>query len=79
MHRIDPNYGMNMGLINEIRMESGSLVNPRGIIATDLQEDSTIIVQLQGKLIWIWTLDEWQLQQMTAEKNKKKWDSLNRT
>jgi hypothetical protein len=49
MHRIDPNYGMNMGLINEIRMESGSLVNPRGIIATDLQEDSTIIVQLQGK------------------------------
>jgi len=44
MQRIDPNYGMNMGLIHEIKMESGSLVNPKGIISSDLQEDCTIIV-----------------------------------
>ena len=46
MHRMDSNYAMNMGLIHEIRMESVTIVNPKGIVNVDLQDDVTIIVQL---------------------------------
>ena len=49
IHRLDPDYAFGTGLVHEIRMENGVLVNVKGTISEELQDDVHLFIQLQGK------------------------------
>ena len=48
-HRYDTNYLWDIGTIMDIRLSNGVLVNLKGLIAEELQDDVHVYVQLLGK------------------------------
>ena len=58
---MDPDYAFGTGVVHELRMESGVLLNMRGTISDELQDDVHVWVQL---------MDDWMLQQKLADTKK---------
>jgi len=49
VHRYDPNFGLDAGMVHDIKLEGGVIANMGGIISEDLTDDAHVFVQLQGK------------------------------
>lgn len=67
IHRFDPEYAFGTGVVHELRMENGVLLNMRGTISDELQDDVHVFVQL---------FDDWNLQQKMAESKKGRWFNI---
>lgn len=46
IHRADSDYAFSTGTVHEMRMENGVLLNMKGNIAEELQDDVHVWVQL---------------------------------
>ena len=48
-HRFDSNYLWDVGTVQDIRLSNGVMVNMKGTVSEELQDDVHIYVQLLGK------------------------------
>ena len=48
-HRYDPHYLWDVGPVQDIKLKNGVMVNLKGIICEELQDDVHVYIQLIGK------------------------------